>query len=474
MRFWYYGAGMTLILAAFAWRYPLAGHSRQLADIGTLSGYSTAAFAGYVGGMTGLFALYLVAWRASLALPRRRAAVAVFAGGAAMVVAMGAMYPVSAIDLFVYAVRSRLFTAYGVDPIAVTPNSYPGDPLLRFASAEWADDVSPYGPLWNLIAAPATWLAGDRIGVALVAFKVLAGVSVVLGAWLIYRIVAVDRPERAATGALLYLWNPLVLWEGVGNGHNDVVLVVPVLLALLAWKRRRDRWVIPLLVVAALIKYVTVLLVPIAAVALWRRGGPAVRKAELLASSLGLSLAAVLIGLAPFYDLAAIGRSVGRQGDIFLTSPAAVVLDLLGRQGDPDGVRGAVKVLGVAILAACMLWQMGRVWQAPERLPQAGFEVMFVYVLAASWVFRSWYLIWLVALAAVLVGSWPVVRTIAWAAGAMAGYALFIWGWHWWRVDFPTIQRAAVGLMFGPVLVITCARFVPLCVRRWRAGFSRL
>ncbi len=89
--------------------------------------------------------------------------------------------------------------------------------------------------------------------------------------WVIAQALTATRPADAASGALYYLWNPLVLWEGAGNGHDDVVMCLPVLLAFLAWVRRWDRAVIPLLVVAALIKYVTVLLLPIAAVALWRR-----------------------------------------------------------------------------------------------------------------------------------------------------------------------------------------------------------
>jgi hypothetical protein len=362
---------------------------------------------------------------------------------------------VSAIDLFIYAVRSRLFTAHGVDPIAVPPVAFPDDPLMRFASAEWSDDVSPYGPLWTLIAAPATWIAGDRIGVALIAFKVLAGLSVLIGAWLISRIVARERPQGAATAAVVYLWNPLVLWEGVGNGHNDVVLVLPLLLALLAWQTRRERLVIPLLVVAALIKYVTLLLIPLVAVAIWRRGRSAVRQAEVLASGAALSLAAVIAGSTPFYDFGAVRRSVERQGDIFLTSPAAVAVDLLGHMIDRSAAADSVKTIGFAILAAALVWSLVRIWRHPEDLICTIGEVLFVYLLVAAWQFRSWYLIWLVALAAVTSRHWLRIRVLTWTIGAMAGYALFIWGWHWWQVDFATIQRVAVLLIFGPVLLTT-------------------
>jgi hypothetical protein len=403
-----------------------------------------------------------LAWYASRSIAPERAFVPVLVCGVAMVAAMGAMYPVSAIDLFIYAVRSRLFTAHGVDPIAVAPIAFPDDPLMRFASAEWADDVSPYGPLWNLIAAPATWLAGDRIAIALAAFKVLAGLSILVGAWLISRIVARDRPRDATTAALVYLWNPLVLWEGAGNGHNDVVLVLPLLLAILAWQTRRDRWVIPLLVVAALIKYVTLLLIPLAVAAFWRRGQSARRRGEVLASAAAFSMAAVIAGSTPFYDLSAIRNSVEKQSDIFLTSPAAVAVDLLDRILALGSAMAAVKLVGLAIFAVTLIWWLDRIRRRSSDLTEAVSEVLFVYLLVASWQFRSWYLIWLVALAAVAGRRWLRVRVLVWTVGAMAAYALFIWGWHWWPVDFATIQRLAVLLMFGPVMLAT---LVGLAVR---------
>src|ERR1700712_355810 len=262
---------MAAVTLAFAWRYPLGANSQTLTDIGKLSRYGGSAFAGYVAGMLVLFGCYILALRESRHLSSRQTLPAVFGCAALMAIGMSWMYPVSAIDVFLYAVRSRLLTTYGVNPISVPFHSYPADPWNAFITADWAARVSPYGPLWNLLVAPITWLAGDHMLVALIGFKMLAMVSLLAGGWAIVRIgMAVGR-EDVATGALLYLWNPLVLWEGLGNGHNDIVLTLPLLLALLAWFTRRDALVIPLLVIAALIKYVTLPLIPLAAIALWCR-----------------------------------------------------------------------------------------------------------------------------------------------------------------------------------------------------------
>ena len=459
-RLWLYALAMVAPAVGFARRYPLAPNADGLTDIGKLAGYRVAEFVGYAGGLGLMFVLYVLALRETRRLPARTAMPAVVAGGVALALAFAAMYPVNAIDLFLYAVRSRLFTAHGADPLAAYPEDYPEDPWSRFASREWADNVSPYGPLWNLVAAPITALAGDRLLLALVGFKALAVAAILLGGWLVARTLAATRPDGAATGALFYLWNPLVLWEGVGNGHNDAVLAVPLLLALLAWARRRDRWVVPWLLVGVLLKYVTGLLVPLAALALWRRAGGWPARWRLVFGSVGIALVATVIAFFPFYAPLAVRDSLAAQGTIFLTSPAAVVVAewrIRDPDADPDDLKRWSRIVGQALLLAGLAVLARRVWVDPARLPRSAFEALFLFLLVATWNFRGWYLIWLVAVAATLPWGWPAWRTIAWTAGALAGYGHFIWIREWWKTDFATLQTVGVLLMTGPAALLAAA-----------------
>jgi len=310
------------------------------------------------------------------------------------------------------------------------------------------------------VVAPITALAGDRMTLALAGFKLLAVASVLVGAWAIARTLGAWRPADAATGALFYAWNPLVLWEGIGNGHNDTLMTVPLLLALLTWAKRRDGLVLPLLVVAALIKYVAVLLLPLAAVALWRRAETRPARRRLVLASAALSALAAHVAFVPFYDLGAVRDSVAAQGDIFLTSPAAMAIGLLRDDYAVAEIRRWAKILGYGALLATLAALAIAAWKRPDRLPRWCFEALFVFLLVATWNFRGWYLVWPVALAALLPWGWPAARMIAWTAGALAGYALFIWGWEWWGADFYTVQNAAVPLMTGGALALTLAEAV--------------
>lgn len=460
---------MVIVAIAFTWRYPLIGSDDQLTDIGKLAEYDAVEFFGYVGGLVVMFAAYIIGWREASRLDPERAVRAVWGCGLAMAGAFALMYPVNAIDLFIYAVRSRLWTEHGVNPMAAFPNDYPNDPLMRFASREWADDVSPYGPLWNWIAAPATGLAGDNLLTALLLFKLIALLSFLGVGWLLARTVSVDRPEAAAASSLFFLWNPLVLWEGVGNGHNDVVLALALVLALMSWARRYDRLAIPWLVIAALVKYVGVVLLPLMVVALWRRHRETRARLDVALSSLAISAVVIIYAFAPFFDLDAVVDSVRSQGDIFLTSPAALAVTELRNDFALEDIKWWSRLIGQTIVFGAIVWWLPRLWRQPARLPRAAFEVMFLFLLVATPNFRVWYLIWLVALAAIVPAGWPAWRAIAWTAGGLAGYGLFIWGWEWWKAPFADVQLAGVAMMTGPVVVLTLAEAVIHLRRRRRA-----
>lgn len=454
---------MAVPALGFALRYPLAGNAGRLEDLGTLADYGVAEFVGYAVGMVALFAGYGLALRQTRRLAARRALPLVFAGGAALALAMVLMYPVNAIDVFIYAVRSRLWTTYGENPSAALPLAYwDRDPFMRLASREWADDTSPYGPLWNLVAAPITWASDDRPFLALLGFKLVAMLAALGCAWAITRTLASSRPDDAATGALFLLWNPLVLWEGIGNAHNDLVVTLLVLLALLAWTRGWDGLVVPLLVAGGLIKYTPLLLVPLAALALWRRTPGARARLLLAAESTAFGLAVLLVAFFPFYDLGAVRESAGRQGQIFLTSPAAIAVTYLAEWAPGVDAQRLVAAVGYGIVAPVLGWQAWRVWRRPARLPRAGFEVLFAFALVATFNFRPWYLIGLVALAALLPAGFPAWRTASWTAGALAAYGLFIWVWGWWGVEFRTIQNLAVALMFAGPIAFTLAELARL------------
>ncbi|HMB22837.1 MAG TPA: hypothetical protein VKP08_08420, partial [Anaerolineales bacterium] len=61
------------------------------------------------------------------------------------------LYPITALDVALYVVRARLWAFYGGSPMLALPASFPQDPYIGL-SGEYVKEVSPYGPLWELLA----------------------------------------------------------------------------------------------------------------------------------------------------------------------------------------------------------------------------------------------------------------------------------------------------------------------------------
>jgi hypothetical protein len=114
--------------------------------------------------------------------------------------------------------------------------------------------------------------------------------------------------------------------------------------------------------------------------------------------------------------------------------------------------------MGIFVLA--FGWLLVELWASPEKLPRASFELLFVFLLVATWNFRPWYLIWVVALAALLPIGWPFWRTVTWTVGGLLVYGHYIWTRTWWDPGYNTIRNLGVLITFGPVLVLSLAELV--------------
>jgi hypothetical protein len=262
------------------------------------------------------------------------------------------------------------------------------------------------------------------------------------------------------------LLNPLVLWEGIGNGHNDLVMLVPVVLAIWAWQAGKRGLVLPLLAAAFAIKYVALLIVPLAAVALYRQARSRWGAAKLAIWSTVGAAVVLAAALAPFFDLGAIRRSVRAQDAIMLTSPASMIANGFRNRADAVQIGAHIRDVGSALFVALVLLQVALTWQRRHRWVRASFEVLFAYLMIAAWTFRGWYLIWLVALAALLPLGFATARAAVWTAGAMAAYVLYIWIWHWWSLDYFTVERISVPMMFGPPLFLSAVELARLAIGR--------
>ena len=109
--------------------------------------------------------------------------------------------------------------------------------------------------------------------VNVLAFKLIGGVFLAASAGVVAAILRRQAPERALAGVVLLAWNPVVLVETLGQGHNDIAMVFWVLAA--AWALIGGRYTLAILalVLGALVKFLPVLMLPAALAIAWRELG---------------------------------------------------------------------------------------------------------------------------------------------------------------------------------------------------------
>jgi hypothetical protein len=147
--------------------------------------------------------------------------------------------------------------------------------------------------------------------------------------------------------------------------------------------------------------------------------------------------------------------SARRQNELISTSPAGMAIGLLQDYVAQPGLTDTVQMIGLGIVLIGLGWHVIDVWYQPSLLPAAAFELVFLFLLVAAWNFRPWYLIWPVALVALLPFGRPVWRTLTWTAGAVLAYAHYIWVWHWWGADYNSARNVGVVIAFGPVVLLS-------------------
>lgn len=451
-------AVMVVVALSFAVVYPLLPHSDRLTDQGKIVSYHPLAFVGFLIGI----GLFLTAYIRMLDLARGRRfselRITSVLTSFALILAFTLMYPTNAIDVFIYAARSHLLTTFGENPSRALPlDFWYLDRFVRYSSRQWADNVSPYGPLWNFIAAPVTALDGDRILAAILGFKLINIAGLLAIAGFIYRTMLVRAPEHALSAMLLWLWNPLVLWEGIGNAHNDVIMMVPVCAAIWAWESGRIRWVLPLIVTSALIKYMAVVIVPIALVACLRREPTARDRFLLLGFGMTWTLLLLNLALYPFFDVAALWAGLQDQGGRVSGSIGYVIVGLGEMLGEGTNLRGWIRGSGYALTFGAVVIGTIACWKDPRRLPAVTFEAVTVFLLLGTMHFRAWYVIWIVALAAFTLSRRARIRAVVWSVSALLGYGHYIWIRRVWpsgSVDWFWFEVTGVMITLGPVAIL--------------------
>lgn len=411
--------------------YPLSVHAQagRPFDLEQLSRGRPWAVLVYVVGLILLFGMFWTALRLTrhVHVPTRL----IVAFGLLFGFTLVWLYPVTATDLFQYVLRARVRVIHGANPMVVPADHFPDDPLLRFAG-EWADSLSPYGPVWELLAEGVVWLgARDAVsgaiaykGVALASYLVCTG----LLAWGMR-----TRPQAL----FFFAWNPLVLLEGVGNGHNDVLMLAWALLALLLWERKQ-LWApaVIALSLAVLTKFSAALVAPLLMVGILRSQEGWRQRVWVLVGAGVLGLGVVLLAYLPFWPPWESLRGILDEFSHRYSYTIAAFLRMILREFIPVGLaRSVPRTAGRIVFAGLYTWIMVRLWQRRIGLAEAGVFAYFGYLLTST-SYRIWYPLWLVPLASLCLTRRTRLRIFLLCLTSEFSILMFYLVWRWGLAQF--------------------------------------
>jgi hypothetical protein len=298
--------------------------------------------------------------------------------------------PTESHDVWAYAMYGRIVSVHHASPYVHPPTAYKHDPAFSRMDRVWQHSKSVYGPAFTAVSAAGMVVAGSSPLAARLFFQGLAALAVALALSLVW------RRTRSATAVACLGVNPLVIISVVNGAHNDALVGLAILGAVLLVDKRRPELAGACLAAAALIKLTAVLPFIAVGVWVWRRQGfrPAARMAAVGLTLLGVGYVAaggkLVLGPLQTAQLHNSGASVWNQLRRHLTFNAIAN----GLRGGPAGhqVRHQLSTLATGAVLGFSGLLVARRLHHENPAIVAGAAVV-AYLLLGFYVL-PWYLAW--------------------------------------------------------------------------------
>ncbi|MDP8985378.1 MAG: hypothetical protein M3N97_10085 [Pseudomonadota bacterium] len=297
-------------------------------------------------------------------------------------------------DIFSYMAHGFLAVAPGHNPF-LQPAEVAGEgaigPALSAYGWHGVIGITPYGILWTWIEKVVMELSGSNLLLALFLLKSVVVAASLGTAICIWSFLGRTRPSSQLLGTLAYLWNPLVLAEFAGEGHNDALLVFFVIATLAACAAARPTTSMVAQLLGILSKYISLMFCPAQLVYLWRTGRGTTRLAlQIIAAMAGVGVIAAVLYAPLWAGLHTFDGLLKRGQPISSASPFGAIYWILRRT--PLSPLAAPLTLACVTLPLLALigWASLRVKDAAS-LAQAFAWISLGYVLLASPDYWPWY-----------------------------------------------------------------------------------
>lgn len=359
-------------------------------------------------------------------------------------------------DIFVYVSTGRMQVIHGANPYLHPPLDFPQDSSLPHVGVPEYRAV--YGPLWVGITRLVVAISGTSLAANLLALKLFLILANLACLALILAISSRAAPAARVTGLLLYAWNPLVLLEVAGNGHNDVMVLLFLLAGGLFFSRgaRLAGW--GCVVAAALIKLTGVIFWPIYLVAALRRSKGILDGAKDLLLMALVAGGLFMAGFGPYWVGWATLSPTLSMSELYTNSLVMslnhwlqiIVTGSLHWPADLVGLR-VHQALSLVLKLAFLIYLALKIRyiRGPQDLWEGWRDTGLFFVLFVMQYYWPWYLVPLLGVAAA--GAW---RPRAWPVYVFSLASLFIYGMVWSRKLLISGNFWHIAIIYGVAILV--------------------
>jgi hypothetical protein len=437
----------------FLFKFPLTTYYKVAYDLGKLTYHSSIGFWAFIGIMLLLFILFSYSLLLSRRFVEKRALWIILGFGALFCLMLTFVYPLTAQDIYTYISQSKLFIIYQKNPVFVPPSTYPNDPMMQIAG-QWIRYGSPYGPLGIIVdALPMNILRNNLLG-NLIALKLIFSGFLLGSAYLSYLIVKEMQPKRAISAALFVAWNPLLLFEVVVNGHNDIVMMFFVLWAIYVFLKGEYKIGTILLLLSILVKYATVLLLPLFIIYAFHMLPSRRKKISYIVSVLVGGAIVATAAYTPFWQgFSTLNRSF-LEMRLHMQSFMSILMNFF-----PNGFSfERAQLISRLVFLVPFIYCLFLARKSKEDFLRACFYTLFFFLALGISNFKIWYAIWPVIFAAIIPQRVVQTTAIVFACCATLSVAVFSYIWMWFSIKNPTTftwaDSIAYFVAFLPPIVL--------------------
>lgn len=237
--------------------------------------------------------------------------------------------PITSTDVYAYIYEGRVWSIHEANPYTQAYRELKNDDFYNILGKhQWSSETSLYGPLFAFFSFIITLLGKSSFILSVYLFKIFTTFAHIFNSFLIYKI------TRSKQILLLFAFNPLLLFEFIVNGHNDVFMISFMLLAfyfLLAKKfsLKNSLLSIFLLTLSGLIKYFSLLLLPVFFLLILKKINTRKESYIFAFSSIIISIATIFLLYSPFIDSLPmiIGRLLSKNSVVAI-SMSSIFMDV--------------------------------------------------------------------------------------------------------------------------------------------------